>query len=269
MLKRIVIGPLLFGALFFFVQCETLDTREKDTETQGKILFKKMISESEDISHVYIKGLMKVSGVNNIPPAFINFEAYGNLKENNANFAISVLKKPLLKMSIQDENMLVINHTANQYVNVPIEDIDLSRLIGLNFNPAELSYLLLGKIPYTEDIQLMNFDYINDHYIMELTTKTSVFTISLTHDELIKEVEARNQYFETIYLDGMTYSENDDGIEIPETLKISNEDKTISLFFLIKSISYKEQSIDFLKDINLDEYTRLNSIEEIEIKVNN
>lgn len=268
MAQRIIIGPLIV-ALFFFVQCGTLETKEKDKETRGKILFKKLVSESEDISNVYIKGLMKISGVENIPPALINFEAFGNLKEDHANFAISILKKPLLKISIKEENMLVVNHTTNQYVNVAIEDVDLSQLIGLNFNPAELSYLLLGKIPYSEDIQLMKFDIVDDRYIMDLTTNTSVFTIAMTNDELIKTVEAKNQYFETLYLDGITYSKNDDGDEIPEKVRISNEEKTISLFFIIKSISYKEQTIDFLKDINLDEYTRLDSIEDLEIKVTN
>nr|HPO51102.1 hypothetical protein [Spirochaetota bacterium] len=163
-MKKIILFILV---LFLITGCKT--TQKVDKETEGKILFKNLVKSSESLSDIYVSGLFRLSGVKEIPAAFINFESSGNFKNKNISFKISFLRKPLIQIRVAGEDITFINHSGKQYIKLKYENIDFSKFIGINFNPLEISYFFVGKIPYSSDIQLMSCNFTKNGTLLELT----------------------------------------------------------------------------------------------------
>ena len=148
-MKKIICFLLL---IILLVSCATFNNNDKDTSV--KVMFKNMVRDSEKLNDIYIKGMIRISGLKGIPAGYLNFTSEGKVKDTTLNFKISFLKTPIIEIFVEKNQIVLINHTKNkQYIKMKYEDIDFSNLIGINFNPLELSYFFLGKIPYNDKIE--------------------------------------------------------------------------------------------------------------------
>jgi hypothetical protein len=259
-LKKVLFFILL---VFLIFSCKTINVKNK--ETTAKILFKNLLKESEKINEVSVSGLFRIVGVKDVPPAYIQFDCQGNLKTNNFSFKISFLTKPLMEIIVDKNKVLFINHTGKQYINLNMEDIDFSKFLGINFNPVEVGYFFLGKIPYSADIEIMDFKWTKKDYTLTLTNNTSKYDIVLNSDEEIIRAKISSEYFESLNLDSVIYIKNDDRVNIPRSLIFSTEDGSIKMSFLIDKISLKQaKPYTFNQDI-LEKYTEVFDINEIKV----
>jgi hypothetical protein len=248
-----------------FYSCKSIDL--KNRETTSNILFKKLLKNSEEINDLYVKGLFMVSGVKEIPAAYVSFVSRGNIRSKNIRFEISFLKKKVIDIVMENNRILLINHTGKQYIRMNYEEIDFSRYIGVNFNPMEISYLLLGQIPYSPDLEMMKFDWNKKEYRMEMTSRNSTYEIFLNRDEEIIRAAVRNQFFDTIYLDSIKYSKNDDGKNIPKSISFLTEGGKIRMSFIIEKISTRLPEDEINLPLELKDYTEVTRPEDIVVKI--
>ena len=147
-----------FLAVIFIIilsSCKTVVNIDK--ETSGNILFRNIIKKSEKISNVYISGLLRISGFPEIPSGvYISYSFHGDIKNQVGLFRLLLFKKPIYEIYFKKSNVIFVNCKANQYVKLNIDEVDYSKFIGINFNPIEIAYFLIGAIPYSEDMVLMS-----------------------------------------------------------------------------------------------------------------
>ena len=258
---------LLLSFFILLTGCKTISVKNK--EMTGNIIFKNMMGHSGSVTDVFISGSLKINGVKEIPPSYIKFVSSGNLKTGESSFRISFLNKPIFDIITKGENILLISHTSLQYINLNPEEVNISGLLGINFNPAEVSYFLLGKIPYSENMQMMKFDIEKNRYLLELTDNTSKYDVILNEDEEIIAAKSESQFFDSIILESIKYIKNDDDINIPKYAVFSseNEGRKITLSFLINSISYKKKEFNLLDYSILEKFEEVTDISKIQVKI--
>jgi hypothetical protein len=261
-LKKVII--FIFLAFLIF-SCKTINVKNKETTT--KIIFKNLMKESEKINEVSLSGLFRIMGVKEVPPVYIQFNCQGNLKTNNFSFKISFLSKPLMEIIVDKENVLFINHTGKQYINLKMGEIDFSKFIGINFNPVEIGYFILGKIPYSTDIEIMDFKWTKKEYTLTLTNSTSKYEVVLNPDEEITRAKINSEYFDILNLDSVIYIKNDDKVNVPSSLTFSTEDNSIKMSFLIDKISMKQAKPYVFDQSILDKYTEVFDINKIKVTI--
>jgi len=261
-LKKLLLFIIFIVLLF---SCKTIEKKNKETE--AKILFKNLVKASENLDDVYVSGMFKLTGVKEVPAAFINFESYGNFKKQLMSFKISFLKKPLIQISVNGSDITFINYTGKEYIKLKYESVDLSKFIGVNFNPLEISYFFIGKIPYSTDIEMMSCQFTKNGIVMELTNNVSKYSITLNEKEEIISVKINNQYFDILNIDSIQYAKNDDGDSIPKNINFSTEDQKVKMSFIIDKISYNPKNIE-LNDLDfLSDYKEVFNINDIKVKL--
>ncbi|MCG8568592.1 MAG: DUF4292 domain-containing protein [Spirochaetes bacterium] len=258
---------LLFFSLLILVSCKTIP--EKDKEITGNILFKNLINEAQKVENFYINGALKITGVKDIPPGYVNFESQGNFATQETTFRISFLNYPIIDILFSKNDILLVNYTNNQYIKLNVEEVDLASLLGINFNPNDIGYFLLGKIPYTKDMQLMNFNIVNDRYYIELTNASSKYDIYLNENQEIVYAKSESQFFDPIVLDTIKYIKNDDNVNIPKNAlfkSLNQNDQTVAFSFIIKNISYQDRKSFFQEDL-INDFTEISDINEMKIQL--
>lgn len=255
----------LFLLITLLVGCKTIDVKNK--ETVGNIVFKNQMNLSREIADVYVAGSVKISGVKEVPPSYLKFESSGNIKEELSYFRISFIKKPIIDIYIEKDDIIFISHTSSQYVRFNKEEVNLSRLFGINLNPIDATYFLLGRIPYSDDMQLMNFDIKENRYYLELTNSSSQYDVYLNDSEEITGARSSSQFYDSIILSSIKYTKNDDDISVPKLVTLSSEEKKIAISFIINSISFKKRSIDILDEERLKEFEEVSEIGKIQFNL--
>ncbi|OHD11112.1 MAG: hypothetical protein A2086_01885 [Spirochaetes bacterium GWD1_27_9] len=255
---------LIIIGLVLLTSCKT--TQKGYRETEAKILFKNLLKDSEKISDVKVSGLFRISGVKEIPAGFVNFECFGNVKNQTLSFKVSFLKKPIFEISAKDKEILFINHTAKQFIKLKMENVDFSKFIGINFSPIELSYIFLGKCPYSSDIEMMNSKFNGKEYVLEITNSVSKYTVFVNRTEDISKVIIDNQYFDAIIMDSIQYTKNAKGEKVPKNVSFTTLDGKIKMSFIIEKISFDKQTEE--KDYGfLSEYAEVFDINDIKVKL--
>ena len=253
--------------MFFILSCTTFGKNEiKDKETYGKILFKSLKKKSSALDKAYISGMFKVSGVETIPSIYLKFEQISLFKEKSVSFRIISFNKPIIDILLTAEEAIVINHTNNEYVKLNIEQVDISKITGINFSPLDLSYLFLGNIPYSDSMELMKFDLDKKGFrIMDITDNVSKYTLNFNNNNQIVSVKIFNQFFDNLVLDSIKYK--DDKKDFPYMFNFSNSNSTIKISFVLKNISLLTTKNKFININKLKDYTELSSLDKINIKI--
>jgi hypothetical protein len=247
--------------------CKTVPLKNEEMET--KILFKNLQKDSEKIDSISVSGLLRISGVKDIPSGYVQFDSHGNLKENYISFKISFLKKPLIEIVIDNKDVILINHSGKQYIRLDIEKIDFSKFIGINFNPLEVSYLFVGRIPYSPDMELMDFVSSKKESVLNITNNISKYSLYLNSRREFQKIIISNEYFDPIILDSIQYTKNDDGENVPKNLNFSTEDGKIKLYFIIDKSSLNPNPADNQKidPSSLKNYKEVFDINEIKVSL--
>ncbi len=263
-MKKII--PTLIIIIFTLFSCKTIYV--KDKETTANILLKNLLRESEKIDDVTVSGMIRINGVAEIPStAYISFAFAGNLKDEKGTFGIYLLKKPLMEIIFDKKEVLIINRKGAQYKKINVDETDYSKLIGVNFNPIEVCYFLLGKIPYSENMTLINYDWNTKEHIMDLSTSVSTYKIKLDYDELIVWGEINNQFFEKIFLESIKYVKNDDNAYVPKQATFKTDDEKRALYFIIDKTSLNTKYSTEINSIDLTGYSEVKSLEDFDMKM--
>jgi len=209
--------------------------------------------------------LMRVDGVKELPSVFLHFESQGKLKENQTSFKISSFKTQLIDIDINGDSVLLINHTGKQFLRLNKEQIDFSKITGINFNPIEISYFFLGNVPYSENMELMDFKWTRNDYILDVTDTDSKYTLNLNADREIISAKIFSQFFDNISLDSIKYQKNEEELNMPHMLSFSADDNSIKLSFIINKISYKNEVEDFIDIKILKDYQKISNLDDIKV----
>ncbi|MBN2544397.1 MAG: hypothetical protein JXB50_01285 [Spirochaetes bacterium] len=258
---------LLFSVLLMIVSCKT--TIIKDKKTQGNILFKKLLSDSVKVESAYISGLLKITGVKDIPSAFIKFESQTLFNEKKSIFKIKVLNKVSMDIFIDKTDVYIINNINKQFVKISVEKADLSSITGMNFNLIDLSYFFLGFMPNSDTMEMTDFNVVKNQYIMKITDNISKYIISLNKNIEFINVKIENQYYDTITLESIIYAIYDDGTSKPKYITFSQEEKKVKIFFILNGnkMNYIKEGIfnyDFFND-----YKIVNTFDELKPNLKN
>ena len=136
--------------------------------------------------------------------------------------------------------MTLINHTASQFITFPVEEINLGKLLGLNFDPIDVAYFLTGNIPYTEEMQVVSFSHKEkQNVLLNLTNSNSEYQLEFDKNGRMVHALANNQFFQPLNIDTLTFSDNE-GIIMPQKLKITSDESAVSMTFLVKNVTYEK-----------------------------
>jgi hypothetical protein len=260
--KRFII---CFFVFFTIIGCTTL--KIKDKETYSKVLYKNLVKKSSKINDAYITGLFKISGIEEIPSIFMEFQLSCVFPEKQVTFRIRVLNNNLIDIFINKNDVYIINNIEKNYYKTDIEKIDFSKVTGINFNPLDVSYFFLGVIPNNDKMELINFISEKNDNILEISDSNCKYTINLNQKELITKVKVKNQYFDPLILESIKYKDNNmTGLTVPNMFVFSSEDKKTKISFIINKakINQSVKSIINVNDI-IAGYKSTNNPEDIKI----
>lgn len=265
MFKKLLIITVFILLLF---SCKIISVKDKDIT--GKVLFKGLQRKSKKIDYAYISGFFKITGVDEVPPVLLKYETFCKFKEKKALLKISSLKTEIFDILLSEENIILVNHTNKEYIKLNIEQIDFSKIIGVNFNPLDIGYFLLGNIPYSESMELIDFKWSKKEYILDISDNISKYTIYMNADEELQYVNIYNQYFDYLILKSIKYKKNSNGLNMPNMLVFTTEENDIQMTFIIKKILLKGKiKKDLFNPEYIKEYSELNTIDEINVKIKN
>lgn len=254
-------------ALLLIAGCKSIDVKERE-EMRGNILFKKLMNRSSVVSFGTVSGLIMINGNPAIPAVYIKYTATADFKSKDAVLKLAVLSKPLLDLYMNHDTFVLVNHTGKEYIELNLEDVDFSKILGINFDPVELSYLLTGNIPYSGEMQLVSFENTKTGAaLMNITDTTTNFFVQFDTHERISSIKVENQFFDKLTVENLTYAanNNENDIDVPQKIKVSSDTSKVTMTFLIRSIDYNQGEIE--KFTNALDYTKLDNIEKINIKL--
>ena len=146
-LSKYGIVTLVLSMIICFLPtgCKTMQV--KNTENiEANVLFKRVMKNAKSLEYVNIATSVMIAGNKMIPSVYIKMNANANYLEKKTILRFSVLSKKLFDIAINSEEMTLINHTASQFITFPVEEINLGKLLGLNFDPIDVAYFLTGSI---------------------------------------------------------------------------------------------------------------------------
>jgi hypothetical protein len=256
---------IIITIIFFLISCSTITRQgEKNLNVVKNIILKNLEKEFEKLDNINIKGLIKISGVKEIPNGFIKFNAYGSLKKGNLVLKLSFLNKDITEIIIYNfDDVLFINHIGKQYIEFFLAEIDFSNFIGININPIEICYFFLGKIPFNKNTELMDIKLESGLYVINISDEISKYTIHVNSDYNITKAKIDNQYFGVTSIDSITYIKNSDGSYSTKSVSCSSDNRA-KLSLLIDEISYRD---DIKIDTpNIQSYKKIGNINELNLK---
>lgn len=236
---KIVVLFLCMIVCFLPVGCKTMQVKDSEN-IEANVLFKRVMKSSQALEFVNIDTNVMISGNKLIPSVYIKMNASANYVEKKTILRFSVLSKKLFDIAINPKEMTLINHTASEFITFPAEEVNLGQLLGLNFDPIDVAYFLTGNIPYTEEMQVVSFDYDEkQNILLNLTNINSEYQLDFDKNGRIIHAKASNQYFDPLDINTLVFSEND-GIDMPQKLKITSESSPVSMTFLVKKVTLEK-----------------------------
>ncbi len=260
-------SALILLTLFFIISCKT--TVIKDKKTQGNILFKKLLSDSTKVESAYISGLLKITGVKDIPPAFIKFESQTVFNEKKSIFKIKVLNKVSMDILIEKNEVYIINNINKEFVKLSVEKADMSGVVGINFNPIDLSYFFLGLMPNSDTMEMTDFNIIKNQYAMDITDNISKYMITLNKNFEFTNVKIINQFYDPVTLESITYADYDEGGNKPKYITFSQQDKKVKMFFILNSNKKNYIKDDIFNYNFLNDYKIVTAFEDLKLNIKN
>ena len=247
--------------------CSTIKVTDK--QTMSSILFRNLVTNSEQISDAYLSGMLRITGVPEIPAgAYISYTFHGNVKDQTGKFSLAVFKKPVFEIYFSKKDFVLVNCRKKIYVRSNLDDIDYSKYIGVNINPLDIAYFLMGTVPYSPDLQLLNYEVTKDAHILEISSSVSSYNVQLNANEEIISANIDNQYFDNIIMDSVKYAPNADGQRVPQSAVFRTEDKKKSINFIVDKMTTSEPyNSDIMeKEINEGEYTLIENMTDFSFK---
>ncbi|MBQ2294752.1 MAG: DUF4292 domain-containing protein [Spirochaetales bacterium] len=240
-LSKYGIVTLVLSMIICFLPtgCKTMQV--KNTENiEANVLFKRVMKNAKSLEYVNIATSVMIAGNKMIPSVYIKMNANANYLEKKTILRFSVLSKKLFDIAINSEEMTLINHTASQFITFPVEEINLGKLLGLNFDPIDVAYFLTGNIPYTEEMQVVSFSHNEkQNVLLNLTNSNSEYQLEFDKNGRMVHALANNQFFQPLNIDTLTFSDNE-GIIMPQKLKITSDESAVSMTFLVKNVTYEK-----------------------------
>ena len=258
---------LLLIFILGLTSCSTIKVTDK--QTMSSILFRNLVTNSENISDAYLSGMLRITGVPEIPAgAYISYTFHGNVKDQTGKFSLAVFKKPVFEIYFSKKDFVLVNCRKKIYVKSNLDDIDYSKYIGVNINPLDIAYFLMGTVPYSPDLQLLNYEVTKDAHILEISSSVSSYNVRLNANEEIICSDINNQYFDNIIMDSVKYAANADGQRVPQSAVFRTEDKKKSINFIVDKMttseSYNADVMD--KEIAEGEYTLIENMTDFSFK---
>ena len=256
-------------ALFILGLCGCSTIKVTDKETMSSILFRNIVTNSEQISDAYLSGMLRITGVPEIPAgAYISYTFHGNVKDQVGKFSLAIFKKPVFEIYFDKKDFVLVNCRKKIYVKSNLDDIDYSKFIGVNINPLDIAYFLMGTVPYSPDLQLLNYEVTKDSHLLEISSSVSSYNVRLNADEEIISADINNQYFDSIIMDSVKYAPNSEGVRVPQSAVFRTEDKKKSISFIVDKMTTKEPyNIENMeKEITEGEYTLIENMTDFSFK---
>ena len=258
---------LLLIFILGLTACSTIKVTDK--ETMSSILFRNLVTNSERISDAYLSGMLRIAGVPDIPAgAYISYTFHGNVKNQTGKFSLAVFKKPVFEIYFNKKDFVLVNCRQKIYVKSNLDDIDYSKYIGVNINPLDIAYFLMGTVPYSPDLQLLNYEVTKDTHILEISSSVSSYNVCLNVNEEIVSADIDNQYFDNIVMDSVKYASNDKGVRVPQSAVFRTGDKKKSISFIVDKMTTSEPyNADVMeKEITEGEYTLIENMTDFSFK---
>lgn len=249
------------------VSCTTIKVIDK--ETVSSILFRNIVTNSQKISDAFVSGMLRISGVPEIPAGvYISYTFHGNIKQQTGFFSLSLFKKPLFEIYFNEKEFVLVNCKKKIYVKSTLDEVDYSKYIGVNINPIDIAYFLLGVVPYSPELELLGYEVTKDAHILDISTNVSTFKVQLNGREEIISADINNQYFDNVVMDSVKYAKNEDGENVPQSAVFRTEDKKKSINFIIDRTSFKRpyNAEDVEKKLLDNEYTKIENIVDFDFK---
>lgn len=224
---------------FMAISCKTMPVKNVEN-IEANVLFKRIMKNAESLEYANISTSVMISGNKLIPSVYIKMVADADYINKKTVLRFSVLSKKLFDIAVNPNEMTLINHTASQFITFPLEQVNLKELLGLNFDPIDVSYFLTGNIPYAQEMQIISFSHNeNQNLSLNMTSNNSEYILDIDKNGRIIHVMANNQFFEPLNIDTLVFSERN-GIDMPQKLKITSKISPISMTFLIKDVTYNK-----------------------------
>lgn len=224
---------------FMAISCKTMPVKNVEN-IEANVLFKRIMKNAESLEYANISTSVMISGNKLIPSVYIKMVADADYINKKTVLRFSVLSKKLFDIAVNPNEMTLINHTASQFITFPLEQVNLKELLGLNFDPIDVSYFLTGNIPYAQEMQIISFSHNeNQNLSLNMTSNNSEYILDIDKSGRVTHVMANNQFFEPLNIDTLVFSERN-GIDMPQKLKITSKISPISMTFLIKDVTYNK-----------------------------
>ena len=266
-IKIIIITLIITIITFFLISCSTIKPKLKgeNLDVIKNIIFKKWEKESEKLDNININGLIKISGIKEVPNVFIKFSAYGSLKKGNIVLKLSFGNRDIMEIIVYNfDKILFLNHIGKQYMRFSFAEIDFSRFIGININPIEICYFALGKIPSSKNIELMDIKFESGLYVIGISDEVSKYTMYVNADYNIIKAKIDNQYYGVTSIDSITYIKNSDGTHSTKSVSLSSDIGT-RLSLIIDDINYSnDKKIDIY---NIPNYKKIENINDLNLNL--
>ena len=251
---------------FLLISCSTIKRKPTDQNLDviKNIILKSLEKGSEKLDKINIKGLVKISGIKEIPNAYINFNIYGSFKKGEFTLKLSFLNKDITEIIIYDfDKVLFINHIGKQYMEFSFTEIDFSRFIGININPIDICYFILGTIPSSKNIELMDIKFESGLYVIDISDNISKYNLHVNNDYNITKAKIDNQYYGITSIDSITHIKNIDGSYSTKSITLSSENGA-KLSLIIDDINYNsDKKIDI---DNIPNYKKIENVDNLNIK---
>jgi hypothetical protein len=179
-----------------------------------------------------------------------------------------VFKKPVFEIYFNKKDFVLVNCRKKIYVKSNLDDIDYSKFIGVNINPLDIAYFLMGTVPYSPDLQLLNYEVTKDSHLLEISSSVSSYNVQLNANEEIISADINNQYFDSIVMDSVKYAANSEGGRVPQSAVFRTEDKKKSISFIVDKMTTSEpyDADSLAKEITDEEYTLIENIMDFSFK---
>jgi hypothetical protein len=225
-----------------------------------------MMRKSEKLEKAYISGLMRIEGVEDIPAAYLKFESSCDFKLKTVNFRIIAIRTPIFDISFDNNDVVLVNHTSKEYIKLKMDQLDFSKIIGINFNPLDIAYFFLGCVPYSESMEMVDFKWSKKEYQMVISDNISKYTINLNDKEEILSVLLNNQYLGSLVIAPISYKKDNGENNLPNVLSVKDNEENVRITFRINKSIVDSLNND-LQDINkiIKNYTKITDINKMKI----
>ncbi len=256
----------IFFIILIISGCSTVK-QINDLQTYANVTFRHLCETSVRLDSISFAGFMRIKGVNGIPPVFIPFEIRSNLKEKNATLILSLRNQKILQIIIDQNNYYIVNNKENKFFKDSITNMNFTSVMGMSFDPIQIIYLMYGKLPLSESIELMNISQETSGYMLTMSDSTTLYSLVLDEEDNILSGSVDNQFHDKIIIESITYTKNDNNQSIPRSAVFSNSDLSVSITFMINALSDRPLTGDYMDLNTLTTMEQVSTPQEVAIRM--